>query len=339
MKPLVSIVMPAYNAEKFIREAIDSILNQSFCDFELIILNDGSTDRTQSIIESYVDARIKLINKENSGVASTLNMGLKESIGEFIWRHDADDVSLPEKLERQLSFLESNPDFSLCATQVAFMTERGKVAWSKRQPKSKWLQEKGFREVLFEDFSPYSPITHGTVLFRKSILSSVPHYREAFITSEDIDMWLRMMEFGKLAVINECLSLHRLSTASATAIHGWKNEFYREKAKEFYKVRGSGGQDELEKIGRIIEPPEPFVKPAINRAGRRYRGDLLSFQYTVAIDASDWFECARIVRLALRDGGLLARTYRSLIIPILAEWSIKATIGFKRIFNPKQVNG
>ena len=124
--------MPAYNAAAFVRAAVDSILAQTFVDFELIILNDGSTDDTQDIIERYDDNRIRLINKSNSGVAATLNLGLTEAQGEFIWRHDADDISLPEKLARQVTFLDSHPEFVLCATQIAFMTERGKIAWNKR---------------------------------------------------------------------------------------------------------------------------------------------------------------------------------------------------------------
>ena len=150
--PKVSAIMPAYNAEQFIRSAVDSILAQTYEDFELIILNDGSTDNTQSIIEAYSDPRIRLINKENSGVASTLNLGLEEARGKFIWRHDADDISLPRKLEKEMVFLDAHPEFVLCATQVAFMSERGKVAWNKEQPKEGWLGPEAYREVFFEDF-------------------------------------------------------------------------------------------------------------------------------------------------------------------------------------------
>ena len=246
----VSIIMPAYNASAFIRAAVDSILTQTFGDFELIILNDGSTDDTQAIVESYDDERIRLMNKVNSGVASTLNEGLKLAKGEFIWRHDADDISLPQKLERQIQFMDKHPEFDLCATQIAFMTERGKVAWDKRQPKTPWFKGEPYREVFFEDFSPYSPITHGTTLFRKALLQKTPEYREAFITSEDIDMWLRFLGHARLAVLSDCISLHRLSGSSATAVHGWKNHFYRELAKEFYLVSAKG------RAGRIGEDRE-----------------------------------------------------------------------------------
>lgn len=328
----VSIIMPAYNAAKFIRPAVDSILGQTFRDFELIILNDGSTDDTRAIIESYEDDRIRLINKDNSGVASTLNLGLKEAKGEFIWRHDADDISLPEKLERQVNFLEEHPEFVLCATQIAFMSERGKVAWNKRQPKSNWLGQAAFREVFFEDFSPYSPVTHGTTLFRRAILPATGGYRNAFITSEDIDMWLRFLENGRLAVLNECLSLHRLSGSSATAVHGWKNHFYRELAKEFYLVRRRGEEDDLERTGKINEPAAPPVIEEENQdipAGKKYRNDLLGFHYSVHIDARDWHEILRILRLAVSDGWKLKRTYRGIVFPWLPKRIIALGVRIK----------
>ena len=211
------------------------------------------------------------------------------------------------------------------------MTERGKVAWSKRQPKNDWLGEKNYRVVKFEDFNPFSPITHGTVLFRSSILESVPSYREAFITSEDIDMWLRMMEHAKLAVINECLSLHRLSSASATAVHGWKNEFYREQAKAYYLVRKNGEQDELERTGRIVEPEPPMAQPE-GPAGKNFRGDLLGFPYTIALNARDISEWARIVRITLFNGWRLRKTYRALLFPLLPKSVVDAGVQFKSAF-------
>ncbi len=333
-KPRVSVIMPAYNASAFIREAVDSILAQTFGDFELIILNDGSTDDTRAIVESYDDERIRLVNKSNSGVASTLNEGLRLAKGEFVWRHDADDISLPQKLERQIQFMEEHPEFDLCATQIAFMTERGKVAWDKRQPKTAWFQEQPFREVFFEDFSPYSPITHGTTLFRKILLQKTPEYREAFITSEDIDMWLRFLEHARLAVLSDCISLHRLSGSSATAVHGWKNHFYRELAKEFYLIRQKGENDELEKTGKITEPlapkPQPLAlsSPAV---GKNFRGDLLGFHYSVHVNARDWREIFTIIRMALSEGWLLQRTYRSIIFGLLPEGFIQRGVELKKI--------
>ena len=325
--------MPAYNASAFIREAMDSILGQTFGAFELIILNDGSTDDTQAIVESYDDQRIRLINKSNSGVASTLNEGLKLAEGEFIWRHDADDISLPNKLESQIQFMDDHPEFDLCATQIAFMTERGKVAWEKQQPKTPWFKGEPYREVFFEDFSPYSPITHATVLLRRNsgVLSS--GFRTAFRTAEDIDLWLRALHQNRMAVLSDCNYLVRLSGSSATAVHGWKNHFYRELAKEFYLVRQQGEQDELEKTGEIIEPPVPDTRPLAQSTppvGKNFRGDMLGFHYSVVINARDWAETTLIIRMALRDGWRLKATYRGVIFPFLPEGIIKFGVKTKR---------
>jgi len=259
-------------------------------------------------------------------------LGLQEAKGEFIWRHDADDISLPTKLERQIEFMDAHPEFVLCATQVAFMTERGKIAWDKRQPKTKWLGTADFREVRFEDFSPFSPVTHATVLFRSSLLPIILGYREAFVTSEDVDLWLRMMHHGRLAVLNQCDYCVRLSSASATAVHGWKNEFYRELAKEFYLERIEGGKDELELKGVILEPAPPVPSPSdLPAAGQLYRGDLLGFQYLVALNAKDMAEVWRIVALSLRAGWRLKRTYRVLLFPLLPEWFVRLGVQAKRM--------
>lgn len=114
--PKVTVLMPAYNAEKYIETAIESILNQTYKDFEFIIVNDCSTDSTLDIIERYAkqDKRIKIIsNKENQKIAQTLNNGLKEAKGKYIARLDADDWSYPERLEKQVNFMEENPDVVL----------------------------------------------------------------------------------------------------------------------------------------------------------------------------------------------------------------------------------
>ena len=327
--PTVSVLMPAYNAERFIREAVDSILAQSFQDFELIIVDDGSKDGTASIIQSYSDERIRLIQKENEGVATTLNRGIELAKGQYIWRHDADDVSLSGKLKAEVDFMESHQDCLLVATQVAFMTERGKVAWEKKQPKDKWLGQDEVRWVSFEDFSPFSPITHGTALIRTSAFKKAGSYREAFITSEDIDMWLRIIEHGKLAVLNSCLSLHRISASSATAVHGWKNEFYRELAKTYWHQRKDGNQDDLEINGFIKEPKAPSNHTG--KPGRTFRSDLLNFHYSVHLNARDWREVLRIIKLALVDGWRLPHVHRAILMPLLPRAIVKGGIAIKSL--------
>lgn len=329
-QPKVSVIMPAYNAEAFIREAVDSILAQTYTDFELIILDDGSKDTTPKIIETYDDSRIRLIRKENEGVAATLNRGIQLAKGEFIWRHDADDISLPNKLHREISFLQDHPDCLLVATQAAFMTARGRIAWRKKQPKDQWLGKGPVKWVAFEDFDPFSPITHGTALIRMSAFEKAGYYRTQFITSEDIDMWLRMMDFGPLAVLNDCLSLHRISGTSATAVHGWKNEFYRERAKDFWRQRQLGGPDELEIQGMIDEPPPPQTPLSdAPKKGMIMRSDLLNFHLAVHVDARDWLEVARIIQICLRDGWKLPEVYQRITLSCLPSTVINFIVSVK----------
>ena len=145
-------------------------------------------------------------------------------------------------------------------------------------------------------------------------------------------MWLRFLGHARLAVLSDCISLHRLSGSSATAVHGWKNHFYRELAKEFYLVRQKGEQDELEKTGQIIEPVPPkntTAPEALPPPGRQFRGDLLGFHYSVVINARDWSEIALIIRMAVRDGWRLKRTYRGIVFPWLPAGFISLGVQLK----------
>jgi glycosyltransferase involved in cell wall biosynthesis len=126
--PKVSVVMSVYNGEKYLCEAIDSILNQTFENFEFLIVNDGSTDRTLEILQSYRDPRIKVINNErNIGLTASLNKGLKIAKGEYVARMDADDVSFPHRLEQQKAFLDRNPRVAMVGSWAEVIDESGKT--------------------------------------------------------------------------------------------------------------------------------------------------------------------------------------------------------------------
>ena len=115
-QPKVTILMPAYNASLYIKESIESMLNQSFSDFELLIINDGSKDNTSEVVKSIVDERIRLVeNEQNLGLANTLNKGMKLAKGEYLARMDADDLSTPNRLQTQVDYLDSHPDVILCS--------------------------------------------------------------------------------------------------------------------------------------------------------------------------------------------------------------------------------
>ena len=129
MKPFISVIMSVYNAEQFLREAIDSILNQTYDNFEFIIIDDASTDSSNAILRSYNDHRIRVhLNKENSGLTKSLNIGLALAKGTYIARQDADDVSYPERFQRQLDFFQANPGLDIAGTQATYIYEDGQLA-------------------------------------------------------------------------------------------------------------------------------------------------------------------------------------------------------------------
>src|SRR5688572_20456536 len=125
MMPYVTILMPAYNTALYISEAINSVLTQDFTDFELLIIDDGSTDDTVRIIKSFTDPRVRLIRQKHAGIAAALNRGLQEAEGEYIARFDADDICLPGRLCRQVDFLESHPDYVICGGEAEYISDQG----------------------------------------------------------------------------------------------------------------------------------------------------------------------------------------------------------------------
>ena len=203
-KPKVSIIMPVYNAEKYLREAIVSILNQTFTVFEFIIVYDPSLDNSLNIINRYSDARIWIIeNKKRIGLVKSLNKALKYAHGEYIARQDADDISLPNRLELQLEFLEKYPEVALLGTGIYVINENGETI-EKRimhlNPKKSLL--KGNRFI------------HGSVMFRKSVIDELGTYNELFKNSEDYELWLRFSQ--KYDVNNLILPLYKLRSHSGS---------------------------------------------------------------------------------------------------------------------------
>ena len=128
--PKVSVLMSVYNGEKYLREAVESILHQTFIDFEFIIIDDGSTDSTNEVIRSYRDQRIKLLESEkNIGLTKFLNKGIKYSTGEYIGRADVDDVSLKKRFEYQVKYMDRNPEVGICGTQTKFIGQRNSITY------------------------------------------------------------------------------------------------------------------------------------------------------------------------------------------------------------------
>ncbi|TXD81358.1 glycosyltransferase family 2 protein [Subsaximicrobium wynnwilliamsii] len=334
VKPKVTVLMPVYNGDKYLRAAIDSVLAQTFRDFEFLIINDGSTDDTQNIIDSYTDSRIKCHKQTNQGVAKSLNNGLKLATGEFIWRHDADDICLPEQLQTQLDFLKTHANFALVSTQIAFMSDRGRIAYDYKQPKDAFFNGQTFMKVERSQFNPFSPITHATVLIKKKVFDTIGVYRTEFKTSEDTDLWLRVIEHFDAAVLHYCSYFVRLNSTSATQIYKKTNTFYRDLAFQFADERTQKGTDVLLRGEPMPQPTEEVLefksKPLSNsKKGTNFRKDLLNFQYKVMLNAKDYQNVFKIIKISLKDGWKLSKTWRAILFPMLGDDVINIGVKLK----------
>ena len=205
----ISVIMPAYNAEKYIGEAIESILNQTYKNFEFIIINDGSTDRTEDIILSYDDPRIVYLkNKENSGIVVSLNNGLKHAKGQYIARMDADDISLPTRFEKQLKYMENNQHISVLGTGLILFGEN--VQENKRVFTTDYKKSKA--ELLFAPC-----VAHPTVMIRKEVLDKNNIcYENQYLGMEDFAMWCKIATVSEITSLYECLHYYRIHPQQIT---------------------------------------------------------------------------------------------------------------------------
>lgn len=220
--PKVSVIMPVYNAEKYIQEAINSILNQTFEDLEFIIINDGSIDHTEELVNKYEDPRIRFIqNKTNLGIAKTLNRGLDLANGEYIARMDSDDISMPERLAKQVDYLEHHPEICVLGTGIeCFGACWDKYIFSKESTQLKV-------DLLFNNC-----LAHPSVMMRSSILGKNGfYYDSAFSKIEDYDLWCRIVEHYHLASIPEVLLKYRVHPNQVTQTISQKKELQLRKLK------------------------------------------------------------------------------------------------------------
>ena len=194
--PLVSIVMPAYNAQEFIAESIDSILNQTYQNFEFIIIDDGSEDKTAKIIEGYKDQRIKFISRPNKGLSASCNEGIEISKGKYIARQDADDISEPHRLRKQVDFMERNPGIGLLGSNYTVIDKKSVPSITTDVFTAP--DDLKLAEVFINQFG------HGSVMLRKDVLPN-PTYTNKYKISQDYDLWNRLSHEAMVANLKEPL--------------------------------------------------------------------------------------------------------------------------------------
>ncbi len=205
MTPGISVLMSVYNGERFLREAVESVLSQTCTDFEFIIVNDGSSDGSAEILESYADPRVRLVhNSRNLGLSQSLNRGLEEAVGRYVARMDADDISLPERFERQMAFMDEHPEVGACGTWAKDIDEAGAIVAEHRTIVGKRLH--------CYYWIP-SPIIHPSAMIRTELLKELRYADVSY--AQDFNLWLRIVKAGfKLGNLTEFLFLYRVHAMS-----------------------------------------------------------------------------------------------------------------------------
>jgi glycosyltransferase involved in cell wall biosynthesis len=216
LEPKISVLMPVYNCRRFIEDSVISILNQTFKDFEFIIIDDCSTDGTYEYLLTLTDPRIILIRKiANSGYTISLNMGIEMAKGMYIARMDGDDISLPDRFEKQITFMNKNPDVIVCGGGY------------KAIGSDFIFIPKASNDELLVELLSYSPLAHPTAFFRTKTLKDnkikyTPHYEPA----EDYKMWITLSEYGKLANLTDIILQYRIHP---NQISNYKAQIQKEK--------------------------------------------------------------------------------------------------------------
>lgn len=215
--PAISVIMSIYNGEDFAHKAIDSILAQRFTDFELIIVNDGSSDNTAKILEDYKkqDDRIIIIAQENTGLTIALNNGINHAQGDYIARQDADDLAHPDRFEIQFNMMKAHKDIVLCGSNCTNIYPDGlKTDWG-------WDDEDALANRLYYR----TPFAHSTAFIRKSALDAAGGYNEKYKTSQDAELWMRLKKYGRIVMIKEPLIMRHILTSSISVKRRWRQFF------------------------------------------------------------------------------------------------------------------
>jgi glycosyltransferase involved in cell wall biosynthesis len=239
--PIVSVLMPVYNAERYIEEALESVLNQTFENFEVITVNDGSTDGTLDILRRFEqqDARIRVVSRPNTGIVGALNDGLAVARGEFIARLDADDIALPERFSKQVDYLQNHPECVVVGSFVLLIDSDGNA-----------LHVMNLMQT-HEEIDPVHiaggawQIVHPAVMIRKSAMEQIGGYRDGFPSAEDVDLFMRLAERGEVVNLPIVLTKYRQHLSSA----GYASE----------KVQHNSGFDAINdaRARRNLPPVDP----------------------------------------------------------------------------------
>ena len=228
-EPKVSIIIPTYNQSQYLEEAMESVLNQTYQNIEIIIVDDGSTDNTSEVVKSF-DNKIIYIPQKNKGASSARNAGIKKAQGQYVAFLDSDDMWIKNKLEKQIKFIQNNPEIGLLGTGCYQMVDINKMIYKKIFPAK--------NETLQKDLIKYNPFIQSSVIIKKDVFNHIDLYDEKFKESEDYDLWLRIAQKYKVANLEQALVTKRYYEKGLSKDKDNKQLYFALKAKKNAIKRG-----------------------------------------------------------------------------------------------------
>lgn len=304
--PRLSVLMTVYNGMPYLPKSVDTVLEQTYGDFEFVIVNDGSTDGTAEYLDGLTDKRVQVIHRENGGTAAAANQGLKSCHGEYIARVDADDIALPTRFEKQVAYLDAHPEVGLLGTQMAPLGDAG-VGPSLSLPTT--------HSAIYEGLmAGRHALGHANIMMRTALLKEIGGYWSHPL-QDAWDMMLRMGEVADLANLSEVLHHYRVHTGSLTGSRMRKMRLSIDYARELARRRNEG----LQPVSLVHFQTERNQRPALARlldeadlhARQQYRvavGEMYSgrpvrgrLRLAWAAICAPRLTCERIARVLLRS--------------------------------------
>jgi glycosyltransferase involved in cell wall biosynthesis len=311
-KPRISVLMSVYNGARYLEASLVSILNQSFGDFEFIIVDDGSTDNSVEIIKNFSDPRINLIQMSHGGLVRALNKGMEICIEEFVARMDADDIAAPERFKIQVDYLDAHPNIDMVFGDIMTIDDDGSITGS--QTMIGLNNEMLLESLLFQRI--IKPVIHPTLMMRRRVVERLKRYRD-FPSAEDHDFWFRCIDHFQIRRINQFLLKYRIHEGGVSRLKATQQAVYGCMSAVNYLVSSATGIDLLE------ERPELFARVTAginNRVEKEIIPAALKF---------------RLARLQIRNGqrvaamgNLMTGLFRHgpLMLPSVLESRLKSLV-------------
>jgi glycosyltransferase involved in cell wall biosynthesis len=324
--PLVSILFPVYNAAPYLQDAVQSLLDQTYSNIEIIAIDDGSTDRSLEILRTFRDPRLRVFeNGANLGLVQTLNRGFQECRGQMIARMDSDDISLPKRIEAQVEFLRAHPEFIMVSSDINKFKGQGHRQW--RPPRIP--QSESARKFYL---SLRCWVYHPSVMMRREVIEQGYNYRSEFFGAEDYELWMRLSQKYRIGYLDEPLLSYRVHAASITIS---KAELMLDRTVDalvtHFPYLEKFSRDEVKKILRPSRIEGNSAEVSLLQRYYEFADRLMVEMQLDSTDESRTYVLARLIRIQ----GMLWWRGRIFISPVFGRFS---TVHWWRLFTTAFVN-